>query len=459
MAFGLCGAFALLDFQCPDALTGFAIRRWASMLRPVGFWSYTRRDDSDSDGQLSRLRLIVGKAISLRLGEDVRLFQDTEGIPLGADWAADIQKAISEVTFFIPLVTPAFLRSKHCCDEFRAFRRRMAELGRHDLSFPIHYVDVDHLDPEDTVFGEDFAELQRSNWIDFRPLRYMEPQSAEVRKWADRLAASVLAAMRRAAPPAAELQRLATAAETERTQMPTARDGVRPVEQNMGLDRKRSVYGTLAKSPASATMMIVAVFGLAAGSAPGHVMPLAVTAILIGTTRTIGILTAVLPKLRWSKYRVDDRDNPPYLAWLEWAALAGVLSLLIERATYALILGDPAAAVDFDKFPFRATSLFAFATSLVISILCDVKLPLGHGWARRVAEGVLCGFAMSVSSLIWTRLLNYTAVSTAGNGPSWFPWLFSFTLGFVCGLFAPHIYRRALEETSDRPLGSKAMQQ
>jgi TIR domain len=169
------------------------------MLKPVGFWSYTRQDDAHSDGQLSQLRLLIGKAIGLRQGEEVRFFQDTEAIPFGADWAADIERSISDVTFFIAVVTPAFLRSKHCCDEFRAFRRRMVELGRDDLIFPIHYVDIDKFDPTESVFGEDFAALRRSNWIDFRPLYFDELKSSQVKQWADRLAVSILAAMWREA--------------------------------------------------------------------------------------------------------------------------------------------------------------------------------------------------------------------------------------------------------------------
>jgi len=101
------------------------------LLTPVGFWSYARQDDNHSDGQLSELRAIVGKAINLRRGEEVRLFQDTEAIPIGADWEATIESTIAQTTFFIPLVTPRFLKSEHCRDEFKAFRRRMAAMGRH----------------------------------------------------------------------------------------------------------------------------------------------------------------------------------------------------------------------------------------------------------------------------------------------------------------------------------------
>jgi hypothetical protein len=166
------------------------------MLKPVGFWSYTRQDDAHSDGRLSQLRLLLGNAIGLRQGEQVRFFQDTEAIRFGADWAASIEDAIAEVTFFIPVVTPAFLKSKHCCDEFRAFRHRMEALGRDDLIFPIHYVDLDGFGSADSVFGEDFAALHRSQWADYRPLIYQDLRSPRVKQWADRLASDILTAMR-----------------------------------------------------------------------------------------------------------------------------------------------------------------------------------------------------------------------------------------------------------------------
>jgi hypothetical protein len=46
------------------------------VLDPLGFWSYARQDDAQSDGQLSQLRAIVGKAIVLQYGTEVTLGQD-----------------------------------------------------------------------------------------------------------------------------------------------------------------------------------------------------------------------------------------------------------------------------------------------------------------------------------------------------------------------------------------------
>ena len=167
------------------------------MLEPVGFWSYARQDDAHSDDQLSQLRAIVGRAIARQCGLEVTLWQDISAIPYDADWADEIERAIAQTTFFIPIVTPRFLKSMHCRDEFLAFRRRMQSLGRSDLIFPIHYVRVDDVNPEETVFGDDdLAALRRSHWIDFRPLFYSDPKSPEVRRWAGELAGSVLRAMR-----------------------------------------------------------------------------------------------------------------------------------------------------------------------------------------------------------------------------------------------------------------------
>ena len=158
----------------------------------VGFWSYARNDDAHSDGQLSQLRAIVGKAIALQYGGDITLWQDIAAIPYGADWAATIERTIGQTTFFVPIITPRFLKSENCHSEFMAFRRRMAALGRDDLIFPILYVSVEHIDAADTAFRDDLPALHRQQAIDFRPLVYADPKSSEVRKWAGSLASSIL---------------------------------------------------------------------------------------------------------------------------------------------------------------------------------------------------------------------------------------------------------------------------
>jgi formylglycine-generating enzyme required for sulfatase activity len=181
------------------------------MLDPVGFWSYARLDDEQSEGQLSALRLIVGRALGLQHGGKVTLWQDVHAIPYGADWAAEIERTIGQTTFFIPIVTPRFLKSENCRDEFRSYRRRLLALGRDDLVFPVHYVDVENVRPEETVFGDDLTMLRRAQWIDFRPLFYGDVKSSDVRRWAGDFAGGILIAIgREALPPTIAARPLAT---------------------------------------------------------------------------------------------------------------------------------------------------------------------------------------------------------------------------------------------------------
>jgi hypothetical protein len=178
-------------------------------------------------------------------------------------------------------------------------------------------------------------------------------------------------------------------------------------------------------------------------------LPLPVTAILIGTTRTVAILVAVLPKMRWSAFRPDGRGNPPYIGWLEWAAVAAIISLLIERTALAIAHQSLGAEIDFDKYPLSPMAPMAFASCLTIAILCDVDLGLGRGWARRVTEGLLSGLAMVFAVFVCLHLL---AIPSAmrGQAPTWFPAVFAFSLGFASGFFAPYLYRRARDE---EPMG------
>ena len=140
----------------------------------------------------------------------------------------------------------------------------------------------------------------------------------------------------------------------------------------------------------------------------------------------------------------------PDIAWLEWAVIAAVFSLLIERSALAVAHQAFLAEFDFDDYPLSPMAPMAFASSLSIAILCDVDLGLGRGLVRRVTEGLLCGVAMMIAIFICIHLLAIPP-ATKGQVPSWFPAVFSFSLGFASGFFAPYLYRRAREEETVGP--------
>src|SRR3954467_2418155 len=108
----------------------------------TGFFSYSRRDDEHSQGSLSRLRAQIYNELRLQLGFNFRLWQDTVAIPEGTEWETEITRAISGSTFFIPIVTPSSVASRHCRMEFEAFLNREEALGRKNLIFPLLYIRV-----------------------------------------------------------------------------------------------------------------------------------------------------------------------------------------------------------------------------------------------------------------------------------------------------------------------------
>src|SRR5260370_5563623 len=108
----------------------------------VGFFSYARSDDENSDQALSLLRRRIRSELRLQLGRELRLWQDTDAIPLGTLWEGEIKRAIAESTFFIPIITPSAVNSTYCRMEFEAFLDRESELVRSDLVFPVLYIQV-----------------------------------------------------------------------------------------------------------------------------------------------------------------------------------------------------------------------------------------------------------------------------------------------------------------------------
>jgi hypothetical protein len=184
----------------------------------MGFFSYSREDDEDSGERLSALRDAIGRELAQQLGrskrKDFRLWQDQAAIEAGDDWESEIAKAIGQSAFFIPIVTPRAVASKHCKFEFESFLAQERALGRDDLIFPILYLPVPalldeanwrddpvlwivgrrqhfdwrrfrHVAPETTVYGEAIETLGeqivgklRQPWVSPEERRQLEAEAA-----------------------------------------------------------------------------------------------------------------------------------------------------------------------------------------------------------------------------------------------------------------------------------------
>ncbi len=169
-------------------------------LPPIGFWSYTSSDDTAARGRLSQLRRLLADELQLKIGKtpEVKIFQDVAMIDHGADWSDAIHVALSKTSFFIPIVTPAFLQSEWCCREVLHFQERERTLGHNNLIFPLHYVDTDKIDmrrPGTCHDPKALEALKRHQWIDFRKLRVEDPNARDVSKLLDSFTDSIYNAL------------------------------------------------------------------------------------------------------------------------------------------------------------------------------------------------------------------------------------------------------------------------
>jgi len=167
----------------------------------VGFFSYSREDDEGSNGALTKLRERIWRELRAQLGRtrgDFRLWQDIAAIPEGRLWEEEIELAIAESVFFIPIITPTTIRSQHCKREFELFLKREAELGRRDLIFPLLYIRVPALENENQWRGDPVLRVIGSRqYIDWASLRHLDIGSTEVGVAIDRFCGNILKALHR----------------------------------------------------------------------------------------------------------------------------------------------------------------------------------------------------------------------------------------------------------------------
>jgi Jacalin-like lectin domain/TIR domain len=172
----------------------------------VGFFSYSRDDDTDSMGSLSTLRDRIQRELRGRLGRTkatFRLWQDTAAIPHGSLWEEEIKAAVAQSVFFIPIITPTSVRSSHCKREFELFLARERELGRSDLIFPLLYIRVPELENEQQWReNEVLRVIGTRQYLDWQERRYLDIRSPEVAAQIGHFCSNIYDALRGPAPTA-----------------------------------------------------------------------------------------------------------------------------------------------------------------------------------------------------------------------------------------------------------------
>lgn len=143
----------------------------------VVFFSYAHADNDSLGGVLERLHQEIQGAIWRISGDrSIKVFLDKEGIEFGQLWKQQIIDAVDEATFLIPIISPSYLASSNCCEEFERFlefeRNRLPQRNQavDGLIFPISLV-ADWKENQNKSQITD--EIRRRQCVDLEGLRHV----------------------------------------------------------------------------------------------------------------------------------------------------------------------------------------------------------------------------------------------------------------------------------------------
>jgi TIR domain len=156
----------------------------------AGFWSYAHDDNRLDGGAVLKLAGLIAEEFDLLSGEPLELFIDRASIAWGQEWRARIDAALSQTTFFIPIITPRYFARPECRRELLEFAAKAKSLGVEELLLPILYVGVESFSEENS--DEAIALVAKTQYVDWRETRLLDSNSREYRTAVNGLARRLL---------------------------------------------------------------------------------------------------------------------------------------------------------------------------------------------------------------------------------------------------------------------------
>lgn len=136
------------------------------------FWSYSRHDDPI---QLEGLHKALEKEVAALVGWDFRIWRDRQDIATGSDWRAQIIAGLHRARIMIAVVTPRWLSSPYCREEYELFLKAEAHLKDYRIIFPIDYIKRPaslRAESDQCLVRSDLESRQLADWKPIRePLR------------------------------------------------------------------------------------------------------------------------------------------------------------------------------------------------------------------------------------------------------------------------------------------------
>ena len=172
-------------------------------LQPKGFLSYTHKDDEFFGGYITEFRRMLENAVHVVSGDrSFELFQESEGIVIGANWRKRLSEAIDDSSFLVPMLTPLYFNSQPCRDEMTEFLEHERSLERDDLVLPVYFVTSPKLEkPEEQARDPLAVEVAKRQMYDWREQALIPLQEGTSRKAMITLAGQIAGRIQRTPGP------------------------------------------------------------------------------------------------------------------------------------------------------------------------------------------------------------------------------------------------------------------
>lgn len=158
---------------------------------PSVFLSYVHDDDDTFGGLLVRFAEQVAKAYRTETGIPLELIVDRDSIAWGERWRNRLTTELARATFLLAMVTPSYIRSEVCREEFLEFRSEEAAKG-HDGILALLVKDP-RWDRPDVVNDPLVAQIRETvferQWLTLEhPLEELEVDTPQFRRTAQAVA-------------------------------------------------------------------------------------------------------------------------------------------------------------------------------------------------------------------------------------------------------------------------------
>lgn len=121
------------------------------------FMSYAHVDDRASHGRLVKFAESIQSTYESMTGQQVGIFRDTESIRLGEAWRERISAGLASSSILLAFISPAYLRSAACKEEFWEFQKFLAASSETRLIIPLLFAETARIQRqfrEDSVWHE-----------------------------------------------------------------------------------------------------------------------------------------------------------------------------------------------------------------------------------------------------------------------------------------------------------------